>query len=475
MNRYRCTVFRLSQRCCNHAATLARVVLLCSTLLLAGCSGSTTDPDPGQSGDATPPTTDPSSANPDPIDPDTIDPASTDPGQAPTSDVPKPGAGPEQSDLSIAEGLPGLIARRTGDGDLVISAPDGSGESVWGQGSQSLSNQPTWSRNGSMLAWSLISEDGPGVAWVSIDGGPDDVEMLSVRSPAFYLSWSPDDRYLAGLRNSPTGIELAMVDTESGELTVVGPGQPFFTDWMSNDSLIAAVAGAVLADFPADMTDSPVQRSLDSRLGVFQAPIALVSGDVIIALEQDGANELVRLSGEEATSIARADGPISMSIDPLGERLAVLVGPGETELELISFQTDRALPTLESGRVSIIDLGTGAVETRPETNIVAINWSPTGSHLAMLEVGTTVMTWLFAEAGSDPVRGVPFIPSNEFANSYVPFADQYDRSSTWWSPDGTAFVFAGIAYGEPGIWIDRIDDTNGPALLGSGDIAFWSK
>ena len=53
--------------------------------------------------------------------------------------------------------------------------------------------------------------------------------------------------------------------------------------------------------------------------------------------------------------------------------------------------------------------------------------------------------------------------------------DQYDRSSTWWSPDGLAFVFAGTTFGREGIWIDRIDDEVGPAFFAEGDIAFWSS
>jgi hypothetical protein len=57
---------------------------------------------------------------------------------------------------------------------------------------------------------------------------------------------------------------------------------------------------------------------------------------------------------------------------------------------------------------------------------------------------------------------------------YLPFADQYNRSHTWWAPDSSAFVFSGSIDDRSGIWVDVIDDDLGPALVAAGSIAFWS-
>ncbi len=371
----------------------------------------------------------------------------------------------------VAAGLPGSIVRRSTDGSLVVSAPDGSDGVTWSAREDGVASQPTWSADGSQLAWTVLGPNGVALALAQINAGPDATIVIPVSTPIFYYSWSPSGDWLAGLRNSASGLELTMVDVESQLLRVVGPGQPFFTDWNSDDALVAAIGGTILADVPASETESPSQRALQSPLGVFQAPIVLGNDDVIVTLRRGDQNDVVRLRGSEATTIASAEGPVAMSIDPLGERLAVLVAPDD-EPELISFQTT---PLLESGRVSIIDLRTGDVEIRPETNTVAINWSPTGDKLAMLEATNLTMSWLFAEPGAVAERSAQFIPSREFVTAYVPFADQYDRSSTWWSPDGEAFVFAGSINGQEGIWIDRLTDGLGPAFLAPGDIAFWSN
>ena len=57
---------------------------------------------------------------------------------------------------------------------------------------------------------------------------------------------------------------------------------------------------------------------------------------------------------------------------------------------------------------------------------------------------------------------------------YLPFADQYNQSHRWWSPDSRAFVFAGSVAGEDGVWIDVVDDDADPAKIADGGVAFWS-
>ena len=47
---------------------------------------------------------------------------------------------------------------------------------------------------------------------------------------------------------------------------------------------------------------------------------------------------------------------------------------------------------------------------------------------------------------------------------------------TLWSPDGSAFVYAGqqVESGESGIWIQPATIGSSPARMADGVVAFWS-
>ena len=377
----------------------------------------------------------------------------------------------DRADLADLSGLPGELVRRTFDGGLVVSTPDGSNERELAPGGAALNTQPTWSASGDRIAWSALDADG---AELLIANVADDSVAIETReavlSPAFYMAWSAADSWIAGLRNGGSGIELIMIDAATGDVRVVGPGQPFFTDWVNNDELVAVIGGTVLADIPA--VGEATQRGLGAPLGVFQAPVALADATIVAFDDGQGGNTVTRITAEVATPLATADGPVIMAADPQGTRLAVVVPAAGVQSEVISFQTN-APPTLPAGQVSIIDLETGAVTTLPETNVAAISWSPNGETLALLQVSADDATWRFV-TGDRRVDGTTFVPSREFASAYLPFADQYERSSTWWSPDSSAFVLSGSVDGEDGVWVDRIDDELAAVRIGSGDIAFWS-
>ena len=461
---------RQGQRYRQHASTLALSSFLALGVVLAGCSSSTdaldgaTPSEPAESSPA--PDAGASDQTNDLPDGSPITPPSTTPAEE-----------SNLADLSIAADLAGLIAFRDGNGDLVTSRPDGTQATVWASGDQFANSQPTWSATGEQLAWTAIGPEGPTLAITSV--GSADTEAVSftpVASPQFYLSWSPDNTWIASLGNGPTGIELTIFESAAGEQRVVGPGQPFFTDWSSNGTIVAAIGGQALVDINANDLAAN-QRNLDAQLGIFSTPVALSETEAIVALRNGPNNEIVRLDGSTSSVLGAANGPVALSLNPQMSQLAVLViETPDPEAQTIAF-AQPAAPSLPAGVVSIIDLETGAVVSRPEQDILSMRWSPDGNHLALLESTPDGLTWLFADpatATAEPTRSATFFPSQEFANSYLPFADQYDRSTTEWSPNSQAFVFSGTVNDTAGVWIDVIDDDLGPAQLSNGDIAFWS-
>ena len=70
--------------------------------------------------------------------------------------------------------------------------------------------------------------------------------------------------------------------------------------------------------------------------------------------------------------------------------------------------------------------------------------------------------------------GAEFFPSARFSQRYLPFFDQYNLSSTAWSPTSDAIVFAGTIDNEAGVFVDLVSDDAGPARITEGEIAFWS-
>jgi hypothetical protein len=77
---------------------------------------------------------------------------------------------------------------------------------------------------------------------------------------------------------------------------------------------------------------------------------------------------------------------------------------------------------------------------------------------------TSGKTWVIAR----------FPPSRGFF-SVLPFFDQYQRSSTMWSPDSRFIGFTALAAdGSAGLFVARADGVIKPRYLAPGDYAFWS-
>lgn len=447
-------------------STAWRGVIAFALLLTVSCS--TDDAAPTDSPSAAPTTTrdEPASAE--------VDSTTTAP------DSPSSTAGPDAADdpaestpaeLDDLAGVAGSIVIRSDEGDLVVISPDGAERRQVASADGRVLSQPTWSTGGELLAWSAFGPEG---AALEIGSDDDDTRSVALATPPFYLSWSAEDRWIGALRPTTGSIEFLVVQSDDASARPIGAGQPFYFDWRDDDVLIAAINGNALAEIPASPTADPTQLALGQALGVFQAPSMIDASDsTVIALRGETTNDVVVVrDGRAEATLGRARGPVSFSVDPLGQRLAVLVLAAEPQSQVISFQPDEP-PDLEAGRVSIIDLETGAVETRPEQRVLAMQWSPDGSKLALLQSSNDELRWLVVDDG-DVTALSPFVPSREVAISYLPFADQYNHSTTWWSPDSRAVVLPGAVDGDAGIWVDLVDDDRGAVRIADGDVALWS-
>jgi hypothetical protein len=429
--------------------SFARSILLSATLCitLAACSSSEEDAEPEVSRTSTSTTAPTTSTT-----------------AAPTQSL-------EPALVEALADLAGKLVFRSEEGDIVVAGSTGADAIVVGNGTERRNSQPTWSNAGDRIAWSSFSPAGANLE-IAPSNGTAGTETRMETAP-FFLSWSKDDTWLGGLRPTSTGIEFMIVETAEGTVRPVGAGQPFYFDWRDDSSLIAAVNGTSLVNIPASPDLPPSEIDTASPLGVFQTPAALAGEEIVLAMNREGSNDVVVLGPDGLeTAIATTDGPLSTSINPVDGRLAVLVAETAPQSQVIGFQVD-ALPELPSGRVSIVDRTTGGVTTLDEPRIVATQWSPDGATLAILQVNQEDLRWLLVTS-EGTAETTPFLPSNEFASSYLPFADQYNHSSSWWSPDSRALVISGSIEGEAGIWVDLVDDDKAAVRIAGGDIALWS-
>ncbi len=403
--------------------------------------------------------------------PDT--PTSTFPTLAPSTPPPADELEPLSLDTLIGARLPGLLVALNEDRQVIVADPAEGFGAVLLSSADATHSQPTWSTDGSRIAWTSFGPNGPQLTISTPDGS--EQRVRSTTTPAFYYAWAPDDTAIAALGPHPSGVELFIADTTSQETRQIATAQPFYIDWASPDALVAAVDGRSFLDVATAATETPTERGL-AALGRFQAPAAIDSQRTIVALDTLNGNDVVVVEdGQEPITLARATVPVFFSPNPQDGRLAVLTFAASDDFEVISAQTTDT-PQLSPSSVVILDVenpGT-VVEEIDVVEPLAVSWSPDGQTLAVLTVDGQQLRWVFVRDGS-VVLGSAFLPSPEFATSYLPFVDQYDRSSTWWSPDSAAFVFAGTVGTDAGIWVDLVEDDLGAVRVGEGRIAFWSS
>jgi TolB protein len=125
-------------------------------------------------------------------------------------------------------------------------------------------------------------------------------------------------------------------------------------------------------------------------------------------------------------------------------------------------------------------------------NVIAFFWSPDGEQVVYFvpaiaedpDTGQAVegaeplifLIMSIADAKDGSVREVTtFLPSTSFLN-IIPYFDQYQRSSTIWSPDGNYLVVSALSTedGTPGIFIVPSSGSLSPRFLVEGTLAFWS-
>ncbi|MEL6984816.1 MAG: hypothetical protein AAFO29_20475 [Actinomycetota bacterium] len=370
-----------------------------------------------------------------------------------------------------------------GNGTAVaVARPDGQALQVLGS-DNAVAAQPTWSHEGTALAWSSSSTQRQGVLIQDFDdeGRPDGDPQVSVAEgfPIFYLQWSEDDQGLVFLRGAAEIGQVEFGFLAPGEAAVTaGQDTPFFVAWSpGSDQVLAHVGQRTVELHDPDAPDADPVEVL-AQGDDYSAP-AWIDDERVLVIADDNLSVLTIEDGS-VSPLEPAAGPIRFVLSPDRRRVAYRLLNTQNQGPLTaSFGTTPAAGSLDQDGLVVLDLETGERAVLADDSVAAWEWSPDGSRLAWLSLpsgGPLIGTWNFWSVdGSELASEVTpaFGLTRKYAEVYLPFFAQYTHSVTGWSPDSSAFAFAGNVAGERGVWIQLLDDPADAQLVSSGDFVTW--
>lgn len=369
----------------------------------------------------------------------------------------------DEGDAETLARIPGRLAVGSGPFVAVVN-PDGSNGVLVGGGDGVIATQPTWSSEGALIAWSEATPNASAITVFDPASGGSLTSSLA-GPPAFYLQWNSSDQLIGYLRNDSEGNGIEAGVIRPGEISMVfDRGAPHFFQWAPDrDFWVSHVGNERLA-----LVSVEEVVDLPEPLGVFATP-QWIDEDRFLFAGPDGLR-VFDLTGGEGPVFPVASGTVSFTVNPTGTHVAYLEPPNEGN----------------DGGLRVLDLETGDVVTVTTDRVVVWEWSPNGERLAWTgldraDAANLAKLHVWDRLASTEVSTTPsFRPSELTISSYYPFFSQYSVSHTSWSPDSSAFAFAGSIDGDTGIWVHVIADPEleleavDAARIAVGDVAFWS-
>lgn len=360
---------------------------------------------------------------------------------------------------------------------------------------------PTWSPDGSQVAAIGVNRAGGGVFVLDDQGRRGELEdsqrYYSQTQVPIYLYWSPDSAQVAFLANhSRNTFGLNIVPREGGiESRLLATGSPFYWEWAADSQVMLIHSGQTgeSARLAAIDIDGAQQTPNLAAPGIFQAPGISPGGRYWAYAEEQGrgVSALVVASTETGErQLIEQGGSIAMNWSPTEEKLAYTTGG----IDAHPFWGPLRLTDLESGETRLLTSKT----------VLAFFWSPDGSKIAFITLnqrnedvyaasagrtqlvgrmapqpvqqgggGFLELSVLDVESG-EGLRLLDFQPSAVFATQLMPFFAQYALSHRIWSPDSTRVLVPVRDESGNRIVIVPVDGGT-TAVIGEGDIAFWSQ
>jgi TolB protein len=374
---------------------------------------------------------------------------------------------PDPTVESDVADLTGRLAVLDETGSLVTVNPDGSGEVVLDEveAGRSQVRQPTWSPDGSRVAWVHVEvtddENLDTVLATSTDQGTRPTEATTGSVVPFYLSWDPTSSRIAYLGGREMDIEIGIVEGERGRGTPLDAGQPYYLSWApGGDEMLVHVGEDRLERLGLDGSLTTVS----DRPGTFFAPVWTTDGRTFVyALASPRGQHLVvhAVDARTGDQLLPFDGLLRFVVSPDGRRIA---------FHILGDQNAQPL--------TVIDVRSGETTEIVEGLTGGFFWSPDGERLLYLVPDPDEEQFWYRWGvwdGTSSFTTTRFVPSLLVVEEYLPFFEQYAQSMSLWSPDGSAFAYPGQnEAGELGIWVQSAEPDRAPVLVAEGTFVAWS-
>lgn len=351
--------------------------------------------------------------------------------------------------------------------------PDGSDPVTLAQPDPDIDrSQPTWSPDGSRVAWTERRSDQETYLLVAdSDGG--DVNEWPSPLLAVYIAWSPDGKHLALTGSRDMGDLLLAIAGPDGGIRVIDQGAPVYFDWAPDGTeLLARVSGRFEYLAIDGSGRETVPATGEFRLG------AHVGESVVLGTGRDvgEALALANRQGEIERELLRYTAPMAYVADDTGSRLAVM-SRGSPESQELSRIEETDLPIIDAERLFVVETSDGALEEVSRAQNIAWFWSPDGRSLLYSTVGAADgferLQWHVWD-GDETKSYRPFSPTGLFGRDYLAYFDQFALSISLWAPDASAFTYAGgSSLEDAGIWVQKVEGGD-PVRVSAGEVAIWS-
>ena len=415
--------------------------------------------------------------------------------------LPKDVQVPQSPLLSTLERKSGLIGYIGADGNMYVSDQGGGhlkkltedAVTPQKQGDPVLYYQyPTWSRDGSQLAFIGLNSDGTktesNLMVANMDNDSVNEIYKSDSEHPIYLNWSPDNENLSFISTNVSGqnIILQSIPAKGGDRTILDTGSPYYWSWAPNGHVMIIHAGGTAASAPEHIAflnidaSTVSEQGLDEKSAPFQTPAWSLDG-THIALARAG-----ELQNEIVVTDAAGENP--KKVGTFASKAAFAWSSDSTRLAYID--GEQAMDAGTFGPLHVVDLETSK-EMVEDANIVAFFWSPSGKEIAYFVLlqanpdssgsgsSTTTTQYVLQLHVLDVTTGksrelFTYRPTQQFL-SVLPYFDQYHQSVTIWSPDNNNLVLSFLdSSGNPGIAVVAASGKLQPRLLAQGYLAFWS-
>ena len=362
------------------------------------------------------------------------------------------------------------LAIATVGGDIRIIDGAGTELSVADPGEGAAYRQPVWSSDGVVLASFASVEEGTGLAAIDPDTG--DVRWEAVMtSPPFYYLPAPagSDDATTSLRNDPGGRGLiAELIDRSGIAREIARISPFYAAW-SPDGTSLAVHGE--GEY-VEVRTGEETLTVAEPSGQFQAPAWTTDG--LVTLRTTDAGQLLSVWTDGAfRDLARVDGPVRFSATD--GKVAIQAIPEDAGDGVQAAIRTQTVPDLPGGRLVVVDVASGAIETVTNMLTPMFQWDPTGTRLLFAtfegESGLD-FAWNVWESG-DVTEGPSWQAQPVWFRDVVPFFDQFVQSLSLWSPDGTAYAYAEVVDARPVVTIQPVDGSPARSIENATWVSWW--